>query len=132
LEAAACKVAEEIRRINPAEKALIVARKGGETVAFCRIAAHARDNSLWWVRGVAVRADWQRSGVGTDLLRAGVRYAARYGAALVGSATDPWNYASIRCHEKAGFMNEGEFVAEDGERKVGFSTRTFRAGEERS
>lgn len=124
LQVAARKVAEEIGQIDPDRKALIVARNQCQTIGFCRVAADAADGSLWWVRGVAVHEDWHSRGIGTDLLLAGVTYAAEHGAAFVRSTTDPWNHASVRCHEKAGFRNEGEFVAEDGDRKVGFSVRT--------
>ena len=124
LQVAARKVAEEIGQIDPDRKALVVARNRGQTIGFCRGAASSADDSLWWIRGLAVHPRWRSRGIGTDLLRATVAYAAQRGAALVRSTTDPWHNASIRCHEKAGFRNEGEFVAEDGDGKVGFSMRT--------
>jgi len=118
------KVKREITGIDPSQGALIVARFGAETAGFCRVAVDKGDSSLWWIMGVAVQCDRRCRGIGAALLRAGIAYAREIGAATVRSTADPWNQASIRCHEKAGFVNEGEFVAEDGERKVRFSTRT--------
>ncbi|NLW49348.1 MAG: GNAT family N-acetyltransferase [Candidatus Brocadiaceae bacterium] len=124
LERAARKVADEIRRIDPGRKALLAACSGLATIGFCRVAADAVNGSLWWIGGVAVHQEWRRRGVGRGLLRGGGVYAGERGASLVRSTTDPWNAAAIRCHERAGFMNDGQFTAEDGDRKIGFSIRT--------
>ncbi len=123
LQDGARKVAEEIRQIDPARKALVVARNQCDTIGFCRIAVDSEDSSLWWIKGLAVRRNYRCRGIGTALLHAAAGYAREKCGEVVRSTSDPWNTASIRCHEKAGFANDGEFVAEDGDSKVGFSLR---------
>lgn len=126
LVSATRKVEDEIRQVDPERKVLMAACELEEVVGFCRIARDENDESLWWIKGLAVRKDRRRRGIATDLLRAAVAYATARGATLVRSTADPWNRASIRCHEKAGFCNKGELVAEDGDRKVAFSQRCER------
>lgn len=110
----------EVASANPDTKCLFIARHGEEVCGFARAGADQRQPDVWWLMGIVVSPEHRRKGVARALTHACVQYAKVRGSTTLRSETHVDNVASIRFHEAFGFRNTGEFVADDGDHKVGF------------
>ena len=92
----------ELTSLDPEKLLLIGAFAGAELVGFCRFVVCPRLNA-WWCMGLVVVPEWQRRGIGTELLKAAIAILARRGVTDVRSDTSAKNLPSQATHVKAGF-----------------------------
>jgi RimJ/RimL family protein N-acetyltransferase len=117
------RLAKQIRATRQDEAAIFIAQRSGEFVGLCRAARDRQGVNQWLLFGLVVHPAHRRQGVATGLVRACMRHAREYGAAVVRSETHVSNTPSIRLHESLGFDNEGQFIDADGDEKVAFHLR---------
>ena len=96
---------EEFRTIDPARRAYVVAEDGGVIVGFIRL-WHSPHIDEWINDGMVVAPARRREGIGQALVRAALALAGQMGARSVLAHIGNDNAASIRLHEKAGFVKE--------------------------
>jgi RimJ/RimL family protein N-acetyltransferase len=100
----------ELGELDPERHFLVAAYAGAELVGFSRFVS-CPGTGMWWCRGLEVIPEWQRRGIGTRLLKTGLKHLVSLGVKEVRSATSPGNRASEATHAKAGFRlfaREGE------------------------
>jgi ribosomal-protein-alanine N-acetyltransferase len=82
----------------------LVARDGDEVVGYAGLSVN---DSEAWVQNLAVRADWQRQGIGATLLEALLVEADRRGARAVLLEVAVDNRAAQRLYDRYGFAAVG-------------------------
>ncbi len=94
---------DELTHLDPRTGFLVAAFAGMELVGFARFVWSERQRQ-WWCRGLVVVPEWQRRGIGSQLLRTGLAELAQRGVLDVWSDTGIDNKSSQAAHLKAGFM----------------------------
>ena len=113
----------EVQGLDPAQKAIFVARKGPAVVGFFQMLRDAGNRDHWWLAGVMVHPARRRRGIGRALIHEAIAFARPRGATVLRSETHVQNAQSIGFHEAIGFTNDGSFTAADGDHKIAFSRR---------
>ena len=91
---------DELEHLDGRERLLIGAFAGMELVGFCRFRICPR-LGLWWCMGLEVVPEWQRRGIGSELLKAGIAELSRRGVREIRSDTSSGNTASHATHLRA-------------------------------
>jgi RimJ/RimL family protein N-acetyltransferase len=110
---------DELEHLDSRERLLIGAFAGMELVGFCRFQVCPR-LGLWWCLGLEVVPEWQRRGIGSELLSTAIAELRGRGATDIRSDVSRRNEASCATHTNAGFRlmsTEGEDF--DGRRRDG-------------
>ena len=96
---------KDFSSLDHSRRAYIVAESGGVIVGFIRL-WHSPHVDKWFNDGMVVSPAFRRQGIGRGLLQQALQAAARMGASSVIAQIGKDNIASIRFHEKAGFLPE--------------------------
>ncbi len=91
--------------LDHSRRAYIVAESEGTIVGFIRL-WHSPHVDEWFNDGMVVSPAFRRQGIGRCLLQQALQLAIRMGAFSVIAQIGKDNIASIRLHEKAGFLPE--------------------------
>lgn len=121
------RLSDEFNHLDSDTKMAFVARGSGLIVGVGRIIRTCAATYSWMTYGLAVHPEYRRQGIGRALLRARLEYARERGAQTIQSETHAANLASIAFHEAVGFINQGTFLATDGDPKIAFSMSVVKA-----
>ena len=113
------RIEKELAALDPAAKAILLARRAGKVVGICRI-TRDDDGATWCLFGLAVGPEHRREGIGGDLAAACIDHARQRGANLIRSETHLDNTVSISFHEHIGFARHEIFIDTDGDQKIPF------------
>jgi ribosomal protein S18 acetylase RimI-like enzyme len=119
------RLAEELDRLDPDTKSILVAKESETVLGICRIKQRLENTKERMLFGLAVRPDHRRQNIGRDLVQAGLETARTHGAHWIYSQTHADNGASIAFHRALGFHDEGGFTDLDGDEKIAFSIGGF-------
>ena len=117
----AARIGRELQTLDPAKKIFFLAHRAGVLVGAVRLWRDSDDQTVWWLVGLVVHPQYRRRGIATRLTQACLAYAKDWQGNLLRSEVHLDNEVSIRFHEGFGFVNDGRFVAPDGDQKVAFS-----------
>jgi mycothiol synthase len=96
---------------NPESLYLLAnAESPDELVGFCRVGFDPSDEDVkGWIPLIGIRREWRRHGLGSQLLRWGISYARKQGAAAVYLAVESENERALGVYESTGFRRVEEW-----------------------
>lgn len=90
------------------DSAVFVSDREGAPVAFCCVRRYGDEKEKVWIRGLAVRPEHRRAGLGRKLLVAGLRWGAAQGAEKAFLAVDARAADARHLYGSIGFKPNGE------------------------
>jgi ribosomal protein S18 acetylase RimI-like enzyme len=121
VDARKLRLANELGKLDPNEKCILLVRKSEAILGVCRVAQERQNTKAWLIYGLAVHPDHRRIGLARILVQDSIRFARSHGARNIRSETHSDNAASIAMHKALGFVDERMLIAPDGDEKIAFS-----------